>query len=567
MLHPIQYIPNSGELYYFKDMTISIKTVDKDQVNPLFRNMEKDKIELKKKVDNFLSIISYADTVKELLFSDEYDLLILTTNELKDNFEPLKDAHDANGITTKIKTLSDISRFPNSVTPADIRNFIKNEYINSGIEYVLIGGDEDIVPTRYLWVQAFYGGDSVRMPSDLYYACLDGTYNYNNDDKWGEPTDGDDGNDVDLVAEVYIGRACVDNKTEVDNFVSKTITYMDYGGYSSGTSLMIGEKLWSVPETWGGDYMDEIINGSSASGYTTTGISTNQYAVDTLYDRDWPDDNNWPTSEIINKLDNGVLIVNHMGHSFYGLSMKMDNSDVSSLTNDNPCFVYSQGCNAGGFDSDDCIAEYFTVKTRNAAFSVIMNAREGWASLGSTGGPSQRFHREFWDAIFGENITEIGKANQDSKEDILYQINNPCMRWCYYQLNLFGDPTLTFYNNENNPPTKPTKPFGIKIGKIGEEYILKTTSTDKDGDMIYYRWDFGDGTFSDWLGPFPSGEEASVLHSWSKIGKYKIKVKARDEHRTESEWSYQSVVRMPIYANNLLLDIIIKILEKYFPIV
>ena len=32
MLHPIQYIPNSGEIYYFKDMTVSIKTVDEDQV-------------------------------------------------------------------------------------------------------------------------------------------------------------------------------------------------------------------------------------------------------------------------------------------------------------------------------------------------------------------------------------------------------------------------------------------------------------------------------------------------------------------------------------------------------
>ena len=29
------------------------------------------------------------------------------------------------------------------------------------------------------------------LPSDLYYSCLDGTYNYDGDDRWGEPTDGD----------------------------------------------------------------------------------------------------------------------------------------------------------------------------------------------------------------------------------------------------------------------------------------------------------------------------------------------------------------------------------------
>ncbi|MFC1476143.1 hypothetical protein ACFLQW_03985 [Candidatus Zixiibacteriota bacterium] len=36
----------------------------------------------------------------------------------------------------------------------------------------------------------------------------------------------------------------------------------------------------------------------------------------------------------------------------------------------------------------------------------------------------------------------MGRANQDSKEDNLYRIDEPAMRWSYYQLNLFGDPTV-----------------------------------------------------------------------------------------------------------------------------
>ena len=67
-----------------------------------------------------------------------------------------------------------------------------------------------------------------------------------------------------------------------------------------------------------------------------------------------------------------------------------------------------------------------------------MNARYGFFWSFSTDGDSQRYNREFWDAVFGENITEIGRANQDSKEDNLYIINRSTMRWCYYQLNLFG---------------------------------------------------------------------------------------------------------------------------------
>ena len=564
LLHPVQYIPESGTLYYFRDMTVSIKTVENNQRNLLFRNLEKDEIEATKKVDNPLAIHSYTENTAHPLSSDTYDLLILTTDELKDSFEPLKDAHDATGIATEIKTLRDVSLFPGFVTPKDIRDFIRDEYRKSGIEYVLIGGDDDIVPAQELWVQAWNNGDTTFMPSDLYYACLDGPYNYDDDDRWGEPNDGKNGQDVDLIAEVYVGRACVGNDAEVNNFVDKTIAYMDTGGYSNGNTLMVGEHLWSGPDTWGGDYMDELIDGSSANMYTTVGISSSDYTIDTLYDRDWPG-NDWPKSQIISRINNGARIINHLGHASYGYNMKMVNDDISSLTNNDPCFIYSQGCMSGGFDNGDCIAEYFTVKTDNAAFAVIMNARYGWGVVGSTDGPSQRFHRQFWDAVFGENIPEIGKANQDSKEDILSHLYYSCMRWCYYQLNLFGDPTLAFYNNENNPPNKPARPTGAKKGTVGEEYNFSTSTSDQDGDMIYYKWDWGDGTFSDWLGPFNSGEEASVTHQWSRLGIYNVKVKARDEHRDESDWSDPLYIRMPVYQNILLLNLVFEFLEKYFP--
>ena len=36
----------------------------------------------------------------------------------------------------------------------------------------------------------------------------------------------------------------------------------------------------------------------------------------------------------------------------------------------------------------------------------------------------------------------LGGANQDSKEDNIHLINDSCMRWCYYELNLFGDPSV-----------------------------------------------------------------------------------------------------------------------------
>jgi hypothetical protein len=563
-LFPVKYIPKIGKLSYFKDMTVSIHTVETENQHPLFRNLEADEIAVAKKVENPSTISTYTDT-QQPLSSDEYDLLILTTQAFKDDFSPLKTAHDEGGIPTEIKTLRDISLFPSTVTPDDIRDFIRKEYINKGIKYALIGGDYDVVPAQKLLVRA--GGSTANMPSDLFYACLDGTYNYDEDDYYGEPGDGEDGGDVDLVGEVYVGRACVESEEEIDNFLEKTLAYLDSGGYTEGQVLMVGEYLWSDPDTFGGDYMDELINGSSANMYTTVGIPGDQYIIDSLYDRDWPGQD-WPKSEIKSRINNGALLINHLGHSSYGYNMKMVNDDIPSLTNDNPCFIYSQGCMAGGFDNPDgydCIAEYFTVKTENAAFAVIMNARYGWGVVGSTDGPSQRYHREFWDAVFGEHILEIGKANQDSKEDNLHRITGSCMRWCYYQLNLFGDPALSFFISDNHPPEKPARPSGLQAGKVGNEHHYDSTSEDCDGDILYYKWDFGDGTFSEWLGPYSSNEEVQVSHIWTKIGRYLVKVKVRDEHRAESDWSDPLPVRMPVLPTFPFLQVLIQLLQNLFP--
>jgi hypothetical protein len=545
LLNPIQYNPVTGELSYYSELTISIETAPMKASTNMFRGLEKDKNEVLKKIDNPGLIEQYhKKIIKPFSGSTNHDLLILTTDGLKDGFEPLKEAHNATGINTTIKTLTDIG----SNNLDDIRDYIRNAYKNWKIDYVLIGGDDDVIPDPWLWV---YGLDEnttpyeANMPSDIFYACLDGPFNYDGDDKWGEPTDGENGSDVDLIADVYVGRACVGDESEVKNFVSKTIEYINKDpeeDYLTEVSL-VGEYLGNYGiASWGGNYLDQLINGSDDDGYTTVGISANDYNITTLYDRDWPG-HDWPKSEILNRIDKGIHIINHLGHSNYYYNMKMGLSDIQSQKNEKNCFIYSQGCMAGGFDNKDCIAEYFSVKTNYSAFAVIMNARYGWFWSYSTDGDSQRFHREFWDAVFGENTPEIGKANHDSKEDNLHIIGRSCIRWCYYQLNLFGDPCLTFYEPvTNDPPEIPKKPSE----KIGEEFTYVTNTTDSDGDQIFYRWNWGDGTFSEWIGPYDSGATCEASHAWSEIGVYEIRVQASDTFGGTSNWSDPLMVQIDL---------------------
>jgi len=539
-LYPVQCIPAEGKLFYYRSLTVRVSTSN-SQPNPLFRGLEEDREEVAKKVDNPSVISTYRGKYGGGI-TDSYDLLIITTNSLKKYFEPLKEYHDYHGVKTLIVTLDETGD-----TPDEIRDYIRDAYLSAGIEYVLLGGDDDVVPAKMLWV---YGLDEnvtpyqTFMPSDLYYGCLDGTYNYDGDNRWGEPTDGEGGHDVDLMAEVYVGRACVGDKTEVNNFVDKTIEYMraDADQYLKKV-LLAGEYLGDYGvASWGGNYLDQIVDGSNLDGYTTAGIPSDKFNIEKMYDRDWQN-NYWTKEDMMSRIDSGEHIIQHDGHSSYEYNMKMVPDDVENLDNTKYCFIYSNGCMSGGFDHGDCMAEYFTVKTSHGAFATIMNARYGWFWSFRTDGDSQRFVREFWDAVFGESIYEIGRTNQDSKEDNLYIINRSCIRWTYYELNLFGDPSVEL--RINNAPNKPSAPSGPSESKKGEECTYTASTTDIEGDRIYYMFDWGDGSMSEWLGPFESGEEVSASHSWESRGFYSIKVKAKDVNGAESDWSEPLRVRMP----------------------
>jgi hypothetical protein len=65
-------------------------------------------------------------------------------------------------------------------------------------------------------------------------------------------------------------------------------------------------------------------------------------------------------------------------------------------------------------------------------------------------------------------------------------------------------------------------------------YLYSTETSDADGDQIYYLWDWGDGNFSEWFGPFASETTATAQHSWNTKGTYSIRVKAKDVQGDES---------------------------------
>jgi hypothetical protein len=115
----------------------------------------------------------------------------------------------------------------------------------------------------------------------------------------------------------------------------------------------------------------------------------------------------------------------------------------------------------------------------------------------------------------------------------------------------------------NNPPNKPSRPFGPTSGKTDTLYTYQTVATDPDGDKVYYKWDWGGDITSDWLGPYDSDEFCYEAHSWSSKGSYEIQVKAKDEYGAESDWSDPLPVSMPKNKLSSIDSLFLQLLERF----
>jgi hypothetical protein len=109
---------------------------------------------------------------------------------------------------------------------------------------------------------------------------------------------------------------------------------------------------------------------------------------------------------------------------------------------------------------------------------------------------------------------------------------------------------------------------GPAKGHTGTSYLYTFTTTDPDGDLVYYMIEWGDNTTSGWLGPYASGATASVNHKWEQTGTYTIKAKAKDIHDVESDWATLSI-KMPVDYSVILHGFLQHLFERFphlFPI-
>ena len=465
---PVVFVPAKKQVKFIKEITVEIETKTLKTKDGFLKTSPNIENRIKKIVDNpeVLKTYNYSQTKN----TNDVDILLITNSVLQPAFDSYISYKTSVGYIVKTVLVDDINNnYSGQDLQEKIRNCIIDYYQNHNLESVILGGDadpanagENIIPKRDL-----YAVDD-QLASDMYYAGLDGTWNNDGDNRWGEP------GEADLYAEVTIGRICADKISEVQNATNKLFMYQNSPVIADiEKTLMLGEELNSY--TFGGTYKDEIADGgSSANGYTTVGVPA-YFTVHKLYEQVA----NYDKTDIFNEFNTeGINLLNHLGHSNVTYNMKMYNSDLTTtnFTNDGVSrgyvIGYSQGCYNGSFDNrntsgsyggEDCFAEKITT-LETAEVACIANSRYGWYEPGGTNSSSQYYDRQFYDAIFGQNLSKIGDVNREAKEkDITMIQNDQYMRWTAYETNLFGDPTMDIWTEAPSDITA-TYPTNVPFG-------------------------------------------------------------------------------------------------------
>lgn len=471
---PLQYVPATGKVSYAQTVKVTIETAaNRDDHSRKLWLTPENEASILRLAQNPLVLFSYNKRGREI---GGYDMLVITSEEWIPRFDEYMNLYNDKGIRTRIVSLEEIyASMEGRDEQEQIRNYIIQEYETNGIQMVSLGGDVSIVPYRslYCWAQE---GEEDQLPADMYYACLDGTLNDDNDDRWGEV--GED----DLLPELGIGRLPFNNETQFETIMHKTFSYLQNPVLGEFTSPILGAEHLG-DGYYGSDDMERLIGENNDFDYTTYG-----YPEDYNFKRYYAvPGKNFLGSEFRNLIGTGGQYVHHVGHAnddyvagWYGSSMTNNFFSGNDGINHNYMIFHSHGCICGNFPVSCVLEKMVTIPT---GFVVTTgNSRYGWYMPWGDG-MAAHIHREMIDAYCHDRIATIGMALREAKiasapwVAIPFQEPDPengCLRWNIYCLNILGDAGLYPWFEEPFTPN------------VVYEQALKTRSTSTTVNVNQY---------------------------------------------------------------------------------
>jgi hypothetical protein len=521
--------------------------------------------------------VTYDEPTAPVSFPDVYDMVIIAPSTFSDELEPLIAHKNSRGVQTVLKTTEEIyAEYPGRDMPEQIKYFIKDAIETWGVQFVLLVGGAAYLPCRYTHIYFDYDyQDYWVFPSDLYYADIyDDELNFcswddNENDLFAEYNWYGSSDTLDLYPDVYLGRlACVD-ATQVNTCVNKIITYETGQAHAQDwfTNLVL----------IGGDSLPGDVEAVDEGEYV------NEHVADTLDgfipDRIWASNGLlWQASNISNAINNGAgfTFFNGHGHTTVWATHPHEssqwippgnytNSHINALVNRNELpIVVSDACYHCQYDvAPHCFGWTFLTNPNGGAIAYL-GGTDIDVSYGGTAIITKGIERlclimsgnyKGGDATFGElwahGVTDYINPVMDEIDYITLEEFQP-----------FGDPSLVIAG-DSQKPAKPATPAGQTEGGMELEYAYTSGTTDPDGDSLnYLGW--GDETYSEWLGPYASGDPVEASHTWADTGSYEITVIAKDENGVFSESSDPLFVNVCLRYGDANGDMIIDVGDVVF---
>ncbi|MBQ8047591.1 MAG: T9SS type A sorting domain-containing protein [Prevotella sp.] len=445
------------------------------------------------------------ETPNENTFEKPIEYLIITNSNLSESFTKLKKWKEKKAIPTFIITTDSIEQnYPGIDIQEKIKRCIEYYHTNFGTQWVLLGGDASVVPTKYCRFFPENTNASSTTPADIYYACFKGTFNWDAD---GDGIAGELYDGMDFNSNVYISRIPARTSIDVEYFTEKLIAY-EQGNINPNRLLLAGYRLFT-----------EMYNGQSDAHYLADLLYNKyiepywngpKYALfDTYY---WLPDHapyNYITDyNLIRQINNGYNFILMNTHGSYdswrfGLDYTYQCKDAEEQTNFPGSIIVTSACETNWFDDEeDCLSKSFINNPDGGAIAYWGSSREGFGDStpdkvtgdiyqdlpkpGKTLKYSDLLNAYLFRSIFTEDDNRWGVVTAKAKEELIEECRtNDANRALLLSNNPMGDPEMCIY-------TATPKSFledGLPMINVTDHYI--TISTLQDSCTISLLLDNG----------------------------------------------------------------------------
>ena len=374
--------------------------------------------------------------------ADGIDLLVVAPQQFSSVAERYADLKRKAGFLTQIVYLEDLLNNYSGYDPAAvIRKGICDLYQKQGFIFLTLIGDPAILPARkfhWEYQNCILGRD---IPTDRYYSCLDGDWNFDRDYYFGEIEDS-----VDLFPDIFVGRLSISNekkghgyldKLEImqqrpDTTINNKIIFFCSSLFQSGDSRAAADSIINhIPDT---------LNPFIAILDDVTGNLNKRSAFDSIRA--------------------GFRIAFGFGHGnptrFQYDGEYAERPDFDTLYNQKKAgLIYHITCSNGSFETD-CIGEHLANNRYGGALNFVGPA---WVSFLYPG------------TDFAEELVEllpdypIGMSVQLATVPFIPRMNSDeIIRLISFEVNTLGDPTVAYPLKDHIPITQFSHPDSVLTG-------------------------------------------------------------------------------------------------------